>query len=94
MTFFKHADLIRAVLDGKTVQHRIVNFGPSGPWDIWKTVDPEAAVLLMVKHPRGEYRIEPNPPVTKEQALAALIAYGYGSERASETLRRFIEEQP
>lgn len=86
-----HADLIRAVLDGKEVEYLSNdNLG-------WRRFSESAnALLYMANCPHWQYRIKPEP-VTKEQALEALrniVAEGVWANDDEENLRRFIEESP
>lgn len=88
----KHADLIRAVLDGKTVQ--------AGYKDgSWEDCTPHEAIAEMVGNPDTAFRLKPDL-VTKEQALRALAhmdALTHLSDEAAEhraTLHQFIEQQP
>jgi hypothetical protein len=53
MTEVKHADLIRAVLDGKTVQFR------EGPRDDWDEYGHPWAIPQMILHPEWEWRLRP-----------------------------------
>lgn len=92
-----HADMIRAVLDGKVVQWRAVG-KYAGQWQDYDSelLDMVAALTIDLQKSRGDYefRIKPEP-VTKEQALEALekvLRAEYGA--TVDTLRRFIEEQP
>jgi hypothetical protein len=57
MTEVKHADLIRAVLDGKTVQFR------EGPRDDWYEYGHPWAIPQMIQHPEWEWRLKPEPLV-------------------------------
>jgi hypothetical protein len=57
MTEVKHADLIRAVLDGKTVQFR------EGPRDDWDEYGHPWAIPQMILHPEWEWRLKPETVV-------------------------------
>jgi hypothetical protein len=96
-----HADLIRAVLDGKVVQWRAVGKNV-GEWIDYDSdvLDVVAALARDLSRNNGDYEFRLKPePVTKEQALAALAHVHVGFDNFNvgqevwETLRRFIEEQ-
>jgi hypothetical protein len=88
-----HADLIRAVLDGKVVQKHV-----AGEWATYD--NPITALKQLVQAADFgsgvEFRVKPDP-VTKEQALKAydvlLNTGGINMALAREQLRRFIEEK-
>lgn len=89
-----HADLIRAVLDGKVVQYRALENEPPRVWTnpLWT---PGAMISMLVNQAhRYEFRLKPET-VTKEQALAALNkVFRTWSDDDHDLVRRFIEEQP
>lgn len=56
-TEIKHADLIRAALDGKVIEGRV----PGHDWSTYE--DPQWAISSMLCRPHLEFRIKPEPIV-------------------------------
>jgi hypothetical protein len=86
----KHADLIRAALDGKKIQYRAVSgksIRCSYP-TVWKTfADTRLAVADMAaEYSNLEYRLEPKPDEVRYQAV--VMTGGYTSLQAVQSVAR------
>jgi hypothetical protein len=71
----KHADLIRAALDGKKIQYK---YGLEGKWVTFEKQN-FAVARLACESERYEYRLEPKPDVVRYFNQYSFTAYGYGA---------------